>query len=122
MLVNYLLVGVGGFLGAIFRYGASNIISQKWGSFPFATLLVNLAGSFILGLVVFGIANGKAISETQRLLVAVGFCGALTTMSTFALDSFQLFEGKGFFMVALNVVVNAIGSLAMIWLARWVVS
>lgn len=122
MLINYLLVGAGGFLGAIFRYGTSNLISQKWGNYPFSTLIVNLMGSFILGLVVFGMANGKAITESQRLLIAVGFCGALTTMSTFALDSFQLFEGKGFFMGVLNIVANAIGSLAMIWLAKWIIT
>ncbi|MCB0737670.1 MAG: fluoride efflux transporter CrcB [Bacteroidetes bacterium] len=117
MLLNCLLVGAGGFIGAIFRYLASAGF-KSISSWPLGTLAVNLLGSFVLGWLVYGLAEGKGLSESQRLLFAVGFCGALTTMSTFALESHQLFTAKGFAAISINVVFNVLGSLAMIWFAK----
>lgn len=86
MMLNSLLVAAGGFLGAIARYSSTQWIGQRTSSiFPFATLFVNLLGSFLLGM----IAGGKW-SSTASLLFGVGFMGAFTTFSTFKMDSLQL--------------------------------
>jgi CrcB protein len=84
----FIFVAIGGFFGAIARFGVSNYIKGKFPSiFPFATLFVNLAGSFLLGLIF-----GTNLSNSWRLLLGTGFMGAFTTFSTFKLDSILLAE------------------------------
>lgn len=86
MLYDSLLVAVGGFCGAICRFGISNWTKKYIGSkFPYGTLFVNLVGSFLLGLIV-----GSHANNTLYLLFGTGFMGAFTTFSTFKLESLQL--------------------------------
>ncbi len=83
------LVGVGGFFGAICRF----LLSQKWNRplphFPYGTLVVNLAGAFLLGGLV-----GSSLSEKWLWLFGTGFLGAFTTFSTFSWETLQLFQHK----------------------------
>ena len=82
----FVFVAIGGFFGAIARFGVSNYIKGKFPSiFPFSTLFVNLAGSFLLGLIL-----GANLSNSWKLLLGTGFMGAFTTFSTFKLDSILL--------------------------------
>jgi fluoride exporter len=82
----FTFVAIGGFFGAISRFGVSNWIKGKYPSiFPFATLFVNLVGSFLLGLII-----GSNLANSWTLLLGTGFMGAFTTFSTFKLDSIQL--------------------------------
>jgi CrcB protein len=84
-----LLVGAGGFFGAICRF----LLSQKWNRplphFPYGTLMVNLVGAFLLGMLV-----GSALSKEWLLLFGTGFLGAFTTFSTFSWESLQLIQHK----------------------------
>lgn len=86
-LVHMFLVGVGGFFGAIARFGINQIVSRIVSThFPLATLMVNVLGSLFLGFLI-----GKRFDDILMLLMGVGFLGSFTTFSTFALESVQMF-------------------------------
>ena len=88
---KYLLVGLGGFLGAIARYALGGWAAEKWGAgFPYGTLLINVSGSFVLGLFLTVGASRLGIDPRWRLFFAVGFLGAYTTFSTFTYETVQL--------------------------------
>ena len=118
MLIKALIVGIGGFFGAIARFGIASI-SKNWiSNYPVGTLIANLLGTFILGALLFGVFNQKLLTDSYRLLLIVGFCGSLTTMSTFALDTVQL-NDSGQLLTALGYfLITTIGCLSMILLAK----
>lgn len=100
------LVGVGGALGAVIRYGVYTVLPTD--DYPSATLVVNVFGSFLLGLVAFGGAG-----DGSALFVGVGICGAFTTYSSFSVDVVRLWERdrKG------AAIGHAVGNLACALLA-----
>lgn len=106
----FLLVGLGGFAGAVTRYVVDGIIAERsTGAFPWGTLVVNLSGSFVLG-VLFAITTERAILPAEiRAPVLIGFIGAYTTFSTYMLESWRLVE-SGAVGLAL---ANLLGSLAL---------
>jgi fluoride exporter len=86
MILNSILVAIGGFLGAITRFGISNWFKKRYQtSFPVATLFVNLLGALLLGFII-----GKGIEQHWQLLLGTGFMGAFTTFSTFKVENVQL--------------------------------
>jgi CrcB protein len=91
--VPLLLIGVGGFAGAIARYLVDTVVSDRTGGgFPWGTLVINLSGSFVLGLL-FALTTERAILPADiRGPVMIGFLGAYTTFSTFMLESWRLIE------------------------------
>lgn len=109
MWFQALLVAVGGAAGAVARFLVTKISASYPGAaFPYHTLFVNVVGSFILGAVV-GLALGRfAVSEPVRLLVGVGFCGAFTTFSTFAVETLA---NRSVGAVLLNVSLNNVLSI-----------
>lgn len=117
------LVGIGGALGAVARYlvgqvvEASDLNSGGDGSFPLSTFLVNVIGTFLLGLLTFGGVGGDVM-----LLVGVGACGAFTTFSSFSFDTVRAWElGNRRLAVgyALGTLLAAGGVLALAWLVVW---
>ncbi|HHY48516.1 MAG TPA: CrcB family protein, partial [Alphaproteobacteria bacterium] len=90
----FLLVGLGGGLGAMARYGAGILVGQVWRDpFPLATLLVNVVGSVAMGLLVGLLARLLPPAQHEiRLFVAVGLLGGFTTFSSFSLDAIALIE------------------------------
>lgn len=93
--MKYLIIGIGGFLGANARYIVGTWVAARHGGadFPYGTLLVNVSGCFILGLFAT-LALRLSWSEESRLLIAVGFVGAYTTFSTFEFETLQLLAGE----------------------------
>ncbi|WP_207896847.1 fluoride efflux transporter CrcB [Baia soyae] len=87
--MNSLLVGIGGFFGAISRFWISQRMNKPMPSFPYGTLIINLSGAFLLGL-----ANGIHLSKPWILLVGTGFLGAFTTFSTLHWESEQLKQAR----------------------------
>ena len=113
---KYLLIGIGGLLGAILRYIVSGIIPVKFG-IPTGTLTVNLIGSFVLGFLMYTSIFGHIPPET-KILFGTGFCGAFTTFSTFSFETFALIEEGLIVKALLNVFINVMGCLVLIYLGR----
>jgi CrcB protein len=89
-LATYLIIGIGGFIGANARFIFGRMAVQRWGEqFPMGTFLINVSGSFLLGLFAT-LAMHFAWDDRWRLLISVGFLGAFTTFSTFEYESLQL--------------------------------
>lgn len=105
-----LLVGIGGFFGAIARYVVDTWVAERAGvTFPFGTLVVNLSGSFVLG-VLFALALERGMLPAEiRAPILIGFIGAYTTFSTLALESWRLLENGSY---ALGLA-NLVGSMAL---------
>jgi CrcB protein len=108
--VDYLLVGLGGFLGANARYLVAHWIGLRYGtSFPYGTLVINVSGSFVIGLFLVLVTERFLIHPTWRLFFSVGFLGAYTTFSTFSFESLALMQ-NGFWLLSL---LNIVGSVVL---------
>jgi CrcB protein len=107
------MIGVAGALGALSRYGLSNVVSRiGGGSFPWGTLCVNLIGCFLIGLIMHISLNTDIIPTQWRTAVVVGFLGALTTFSSFSYETIGLIEKSAYGAAAGNIAVNVIAGLA----------
>ena len=120
---SFLLVGIGGFIGSLARYivavAMSGIISS---TFPWATLIVNVAGCFLIG-VIFAVSDrGGLLSPEWRIFLTTGFCGGFTTFSTFSYESLKLLQDGEYLYVAVyvlaSVVVGLLATLLGIYLIR----
>lgn len=106
--MKVLLIGVAGAGGALARYGIGIAVGNR--SFPWATLGINLTGSFLLGLVLaLGLERGW--SEATTLPIAIGFLGAYTTFSTFSYETFALARSDRAALAGLYVVISMIGGV-----------
>ncbi len=113
----YLLVGIGGALGAMARYGAGATIPAPASGFPTATLLINVLGSLAMGALVGVLAKTTPQYHNEiRLFVAVGIFGGFTTFSSFSLDAITLIERGDVFLATLYIVGSVVLSLAGLWL------
>lgn len=89
------------------RYWASNYVYKFLPpDFPYGTLFVNVLGSFIIGIVMFYFYENKLISPQTRILLTVGFCGGLTTFSTFSYETINLLKDREFLFAGLNILAN----------------
>jgi CrcB protein len=106
-----LSVGIGGFTGAILRYGISNWVNAlSHGSFPYGTLSVNLIGSFFIGFL-FLYFQQIHLSPYPKTLLITGLLGALTTFSTFSLDTVLLMQQEQYLKALLNISSNVMLSI-----------
>lgn len=115
-----LLVGVGGFVGSIFRYLLSGWVQRLFSSisFPFGTLIVNLLGCFTIGFLSY-LAEERGIFTTEaRLLVFVGFLGGFTTFSTFGNESINLIRNGESWQALMNVLVHVVFGLLFVWFGK----
>lgn len=106
---NYLIIGLGGFFGAVTRYAVSLWIGQRWGrSFPLGTFFINVSGSFLIALVMSLSTERLMINPQWRLFLAVGFLGAYTTFSTFEYETGSLLRDGEWMVAMLNVVLSVL--------------
>jgi CrcB protein len=115
---NLLLIGLGGFLGAVLRYLIGGWIQDGFLSFPVGTLTVNATGSFILSLIMYLSEYEGLFGDNARIFLTIGFLGSFTTMSTFSYESFRFLEQKEIFLFALNLVGTIISTLLAVYLGR----
>jgi CrcB protein len=105
--VRFLVVAIGGALGAVSRYGVTLLVATVWKrDFPLATLLINVTGSLILGFFATLAAERASIDPMWRLLVATGFVGAYTTFSTFEYETQRLTESGAVWWGLVNVLAS----------------
>ena len=110
-------VAVAGALGALARYGIGSVVSARYpGAFPLGTFLINVSGSFLLGLLFVGLTERAGLSPALRTTVTVGFLGAFTTFSTFSLETFRLLEDGALGVAALNALGSLAAGLVAVWL------
>jgi fluoride exporter len=88
-LTNIIYVALGAAVGGVARYLTSLFLTPVPGTFPWATFVVNVCGSLIIGMLLY---SERSPNESIRLLIGVGFCGGLTTLSTFSAETLQLFQ------------------------------
>ena len=115
-LTKYLAVAAGGALGAAARYFlGGTILSRVASPFPVATFVINVTGSFVLGLFLTLAAERAQFGPHLRLAVAVGFLGAYTTFSTFEYETLRLSEERGLALALLNVILSVVVGFAAVW-------
>ena len=117
---NVLWVGVGGFLGSIFRYLLSGLV-QEWtkrDDFPLGTLVVNLIGCLSVGLLSQLAEARGAFSPETRAFVFIGILGGFTTFSAFGNETMNLWRDKQTFLAMANVAAHVVLGLGMVWLGR----
>jgi CrcB protein len=104
---DFLAISVAAILGANLRYVLSRVAAREFGPvFPYGTLLINILGSFIVGLFVIWTTERVLLDPRWRLLVVVGFCGSFTTFSSYAFESMSYFEQGQWALMLANVLGN----------------
>lgn len=111
----WLIVGIGGFIGAVSRYLASGWFQNSFTTFPVGTLGVNVLGSFLLGFVMYLSEYGGVFSEETRILLTIGVMGAFTTMSTFSYESFRMLEHNEFLLFGANMLLTVSFTLLAVY-------
>ena len=104
MLRTILLVGSGGFIGSVMRFLVQHYTEKILTStFPWGTLIANIAGSFLIGIIVALAEKGNLLNAEWRMFLAVGFCGGFTTFSSFAYNNFTMVKENAFASLFLNI-------------------
>jgi len=116
MIRQLITVGLGGFIGAIARYSISGFVHRYYkGDFPAGTLVVNILGCFIIGILMYLMEYRQFFSPNVRLFCTIGILGALTTFSTFGYETFELIKESSIYFALLNVAMNVLlGLMAVI--------
>jgi len=111
---NFLLVGLGGAIGSMLRYAGTLLSGAN--SFPWAILLINIAGSFVIGTVMAISLKNEVFADNWKLFLATGICGGFTTFSAFSLDNLLLLENGKYGMLFMNIAGSVILGMAAVWL------
>jgi len=115
-LMKYLMVGIGGAAGSILRFWASSYLGGRMGSrFPYGTFVVNISGSFLIGLAMTVLAEKMDWSANWRYLIPIGFIGGYTTFSAFEYETFRLFQDGQILTAGLNVALSIVLGFAGVW-------
>ncbi len=103
-LKNFLLVGLGGGIGAMLRFFVAGV--WKAGNFPFHTLFINIVGSLVIGLI-FGLGiKTEYLSEQMKLFIATGVCGGFTTFSAFSLENMLMLKSGNYLMASFYILAS----------------
>ncbi len=111
-----LAVAVAGAAGALARWGLATWTGHRLPGFPWGTLLVNVSGSFAIGLLFIVLTERTGVSATTRLALTTGFLGAYTTFSTFSLETMRLVEDGAYGQAGLNILASLGLGLIGVWL------
>ncbi len=117
-LINAAMVGSGGFIGALARYGLSGLVHRQvpFATFPYGTMAVNLMGCCAIG-VIAGLAESRQLFGPEfRTFALIGVLGGFTTFSTFGYETFAMLRDAEYLRVAANVGVHVVLGLALVWL------
>lgn len=113
MFKNILLVASGGAIGSVLRYLIYLILGQK--AVPFSTLLINIIGSFVIGIIVgYGIKHHAYMSDI-KLFIAIGLCGGFTTFSAFSIENLNLLQNGKIFLCAFYIAASILFGILAAW-------
>ena len=118
VLISAFVVGLGGFLGALARYGLTGLVHRHvpFTTFPYGTLVVNLVGCLIIGFVA-GLTETRPLFGPEfRTFIRIGVLGAFTTFSTFAYETFAMIREDDFLYAVANVGLHMVLGLAFVWI------
>jgi CrcB protein len=120
-MLAYLWVAIGGALGGVSRFWLSGLIAARFGeSFPFGTLVVNITGSFLIGIfAALAIPEGRLDSQTRVFVtqfLMIGVCGGYTTFSAFSLRTLQLMQERQWLYTGGNVLLSVVLCMIAVWL------
>lgn len=107
-MLNVLAIFLGGGFGSLTRYGISILLKAYSMEFPLATLCVNIIGSLILGFTIALFWNKSHLHDTLKIAITVGFCGGLTTFSTFSWETFDLIKNGEFLLAGLYAIISVL--------------
>ena len=116
-LINAALVGTGGFIGAIARYGISGLVqrSAALSSFPYGTLAVNMLGCLLIGIAVGLVDSRQVFGLDFKLFAVVGLLGGFTTWSTFGYETLTLLRDADYLRATANVAIHVMLGLVLVW-------
>jgi fluoride exporter len=105
----FFIVGIGGFIGSVFRYYTQVFFTRNFGTtFPYGTLTVNIIGCLIIGIVYGLFDRGNVMSEDWRLFLATGLCGGFTTFSSFSHENINLIRAGEFLSISLYISASVV--------------
>jgi CrcB protein len=117
MMSRLLLIGLAGFVGTLSRYWLSGVVARRYGeTFPLGTLVVNLSGCFVVGLLYYLLQERFVVNPTARTIVLIGFLGGFTTFSSLGLQTFTLLQDGEFALAILNLTVSNFVGLFLVWI------
>jgi CrcB protein len=119
--MNYFWIAVGSALGGMFRYWCSGVAARLIGeTLPWGTLIVNVAGSFVIGLffTLTGPDGRLIVNSTARLFVMVGLCGGYTTFSSFSLQTLTLLQDGELVYAVANIAASVVLCMLAVWLGH----
>ena len=117
-LINAVMVGSGGFIGALARYGLSGLVHRQvpFATFPYGTMAVNLVGCCAIGVVIGLVESRQLFGPEFRTFALIGILGGFTTFSTFGYETFAMIRDAEYLRAAANVGGQVILGLALVWL------
>ena len=118
----WLIVGFGGFIGAVLRYWVSGWVQSGFVTFPFGTLGVNFIGSLLLALIMYASEYRGFFGDEARVFLTIGVLGSFTTMSTFSYESIKLLEQDQHILFGLNLVGTITLCLLAVYLGKFLVT
>lgn len=118
-MLNILAIFIGGGLGSLSRYGISILLRTYSMDFPFATLVVNIIGSLILGFTAALFWNKSHLNDTLKIAITIGFCGGLTTFSTFSFETFDLLKNGEALLAIFYVLISVLVCVSAISLGAF---
>ena len=111
-----ILIGFAGLVGTLFRYWLSGWTARRFGeTFPSGTLIVNLVGCFLAGLLFYLMFDRYLVNQTIRTVILIGLLGGFTTFSSFGLQTFTLLREGEMGLALLNIAASNVGGLLMVW-------
>ena len=117
MVKTLIIIGAGGFVGSIARYLTSKYIQDNLSfSFPVGTLIVNISGCFILGVIYGLMDRGEILSQESRLFLTIGFCGGFTTFSSFAFENVLILRDGNFMQSALYISLSVFAGILSLYI------